>query len=153
MIQVTPEQLSRCLSGDLGSMAEDEALLQPLTALLTSFRRGDDYAVLNAEAEHILFEYVNGQLGVHMTYVQPDGTPHRVLLKDVERLADTVTGLQLAALPAGENTFLTLHEYVLRSGSPAAVRLLLDGYTDRLTPDEIRIFRPILQANEPKGND
>ncbi len=94
-----------------------------------------------------IFSDLYEMLGQHMTIVLDNGVHRRILLRDVDLLADEAMGLLLTVLPEDELTLPVLRSYAMDTGSLAAMRLLLARYGAELSPMEQDVIRRILREN------
>ncbi len=101
-------------------------------------------------AKHIhsgIFSDLYELLGQHMTLVMDNGVYRRILLRDVDRMADDAMAVLLSVLPQEELPLPLLRQYAMDTGSLAAMRLLLERYGEELSPMEQDVIRRILREN------
>lgn len=94
-----------------------------------------------------IFSDLYEMLGQHMSLQLDNGVCRRILLRDVDMLADEAIGVLLSVLPEGDMPLEALRAYAMDTGSLAAMRLLLERYGKDLAPMERDLLRRILREN------
>ena len=109
--------------------------------------RKESLARLVARLKDGLFGCVYAQLGSAMLLQLEDGRVRRILLADIEYMADLLSGLALMALPGGDITLEQLREMAMSGGSLGAMYALYRRYGDSLPEMEVQTLARILREN------
>ena len=130
-------------SGEMTALAEDAA------ALLRSW---DSYreplSVPAQRLNDLLFNFFYERLGPSMTCRSSDGRARRITLDELADLTDELMGLLFETFrPSSAAHFERLHAYWMETGSPAAMRCLLNRYAGLLPPGERKWIETYLSEN------
>ncbi len=107
----------------------------------------DDLAV---RLEDVLFNTLYEQLGPSMTVVMDDGSSRRIRMPELRDAADDVLGVLFDTLKVYSVTYDSLHDYCMRTGSFAALRVLYTRFTEFMPASERRIMARIIRDSRPR---
>lgn len=105
---------------------------------------------LKEAIDHDLFAGVSRATGGSMCVVLDDYSTRRLLLKDMEWMADDVMGLAFDCLTPFSANFTKLNEYALHAESLAALRVLYQKYRDFFTEEQFAFLIRMIRKIYPK---
>ncbi len=150
-IPIRTAEVRRAFQPTLGTaLTEGTEVCARVADLLRRYAPGR--TTLPELARHVrdgLFSDLYELLGSHMAVQLDNGVHRRVLLSDIERLADEAMGILLSAMPSSDLSVGDLRDYAMDSGSLAAMRVLLERYGRDLAPMEREVFQRVLRENQP----
>ncbi|MBQ8202153.1 MAG: hypothetical protein IJZ74_10365 [Clostridia bacterium] len=150
-IPIRTADVRRVLQPMLGTrFVSETALCDHAAELLRRYAPGR--TTLEELARHVrdgLFGDLYELLGQHMTLQLDNGVYRRILLSDVDRMADDVMGVLLDVLSGAELTLNGLRDYAMSTGSLSAMRVLLQRYDHQLSGMEKELLRRIIRENHP----
>ena len=109
--------------------------------------RRESFDRLVARLKDCVFACIYAQLGSAMLLQLEDGRVRRIMLADVDYMADLLSGLALMALPSGEITLEQLRQLAMCEGSLGAMHALYRRYGDSLPEMEGQTIARILRDN------
>ncbi len=148
-IPIRTADVRRVFQPVLGTrFVSDTSLCGHVAEMLRRYAPGR--TTLQELAKHVhsvIFSDLYELLGQHMTLVLDNGVHRRILLMDIDRLADEAMGVLLSVLQEEELPMPLLRAYAMDTGSLAAMRLLLACYGEELSPMEQDVLKRILREN------
>lgn len=147
--RITNEDVLQLLSLVLGTRFPlGTGLDERMTQVLISYQpRRESFDRFLARLKDNLFTGIYAHLGSAMLLQLEDGRVRRVMLEDIDYLADLCSGLALLSLPGGEVSLESLRELAMCSGSLGAMYALLRRYGDALPAMEQETLARILREN------
>ncbi len=148
MIQADPirEALRRCL----GSVLEDDALVEGIRRVLEDFHPGKDtYSDLAGRMEHFLFNSLYDRLGPGMSFRSDDGSRCRILLSDLPLLADQMLFPLFMGLKPWSVDYERLYAWWMETGSWSAMFALMLVFRDFLPPQDRLVISRVIRENVP----
>lgn len=147
--QIDPRDVLQALRPVLGErFAHGSGLDEQVTQVLRAWQpRRESFERLVARLKDSIFSGVYGYLGSAMLLQLEDGRIRRIMLTDIEYMADLCSGLALMALPAGQVSLEQLRQEAMSGGSLGAMHALLRRYGDSLPELERQTITRILREN------
>jgi hypothetical protein len=151
-IPVDVKDVERVLRPWLGTM-----LLSSSTLAQDVARTVMDYAPyrqtfqeLKATLDHDLLTSVNRLTGGSMCVVLDDYSTRRLLLKDMDWMADDVMGLAFDSLSTFSANFTKLNDYALHEESLAAMRVLYQKYREFFSKEQYEFLILMIRKIYPE---
>lgn len=147
--RINPQDVLNALIPVLGErFPRGTGLDGQLAQLLAAWQpRREPFDRLLGRLTDCIFSGVYAHLGSAMLLQLEDGRVRRIMLADVEYLADVCSGFALMALPSGEITLEALRQMAMCDGSLGAMHALLVRYGDSLPEMERETIARILREN------
>ncbi|MBQ2953805.1 MAG: hypothetical protein IJE07_09670 [Clostridia bacterium] len=147
--RISPTDVLQLLAPALGVRFPRETGLDERVAqaLLSYQPRRESFDRLLARLKDNIFAGVYQHLGSAMLLQLEDGRVRRIMLADIDHLADLCSGLALMAQPPGAVTLEMLRELAMCNGSLGAMYALVRRYGDSLPAMERDTLARILREN------
>ena len=147
--QISAEAVCRVMTPVLGErFTHGTGLDDQVAQVLCSYQpRREDRSVFLARLKDRIFGGIYDYLGSAMLLQLEDGRVRRVLLEDIDRLTDLLSGLLLMTLPGSEVSMEELRQRAMLGGSLGAMQALLRRYGDSLPELERAMLTRILVEN------
>ena len=135
----------------LGSNIVDGTPLCHNVALILLRYDGGAYPFeeLCKQVESCLFNALFEMLGVHMTLRLDDGREQRIWLNQLPVIADEAMGALYEAMPVYSPNYRILTEYMLKSGSYSAMRVLCCMYRRYMDDSEYGRIVSVVRETYP----
>ena len=147
--RIEPQNVMNMLTPVLGArFAQGAGIDARVAQVLSGYQpRRESFDRLLARLKDAIFSGVYAHLGSAMLLQLEDGRVRRIMLDDIDYLADLCSGLALMAQPSGEVTLEMLRQLAMGSGSLGAMYALLRRYGDALPAMERDTLQRILREN------
>ncbi len=100
--------------------------------------------------DQFLFRALRQYLGTAMSIRLDDGRIHRVLVRDMEPMADDLMGVLFDSLSVYSVNLQLLNAYALTHESLSSIRVLYQKYQAMMTPEEHQMLATIVKEIYPQ---
>ncbi len=151
-IPVDVKDVERVLRPWLGTMLlSSSALSQDVARTVMDYAPyRQTFQELKAALDHDLLTGVNRLTGGSMCVVLDDYSTRRLLLKDMDWMADDLMGLVFDSLSTFSANFTKLNDYALHEESLAAMRVLYQKYHDFFSKDQYEFLITMIRKIYPE---
>ena len=134
------------------SLAEESGIWDRAVTVLRGYAAyRDTFDDLAVRLEDAVFNALYEHLGPSMGAKMDDGTVRRIRMPELKDAADDVMGVLFDTLKVYSVTYDSLHDYSMRTGSVAAMRVLYTRFRDFMPSSERRIMARIIRDSRPRS--
>ena len=135
----------------LGSnIVDGTPLCHDIALILMQYDGGaHQFEELRKQVESCLFNALFEMLGVHMTLRLDNGREQRIWLEQLPVIADEAMGALYEAMPVYSPNYRILTEYMLKSGSFSAMRVLCCMYRRYMDDSEYNRIVSVVRETYP----